>query len=55
MALGESRELIIPALEGYGVNGFPAWGIPPNGTLNFTLECLKIVQWFDLNFVWLLN
>jgi len=44
MALGETRELIIPAEEGYGVNGFPAWGIPPNGTLNFTLECLKIEQ-----------
>uniref|UniRef100_A0A7S3JMP9 peptidylprolyl isomerase n=1 Tax=Aureoumbra lagunensis TaxID=44058 RepID=A0A7S3JMP9_9STRA len=42
MKLGEIRELVIPASEGYGANGFPAWGIPPGGTLNFTLECLKI-------------
>ena len=42
MQVGEVRELIIPAHEGYGANGFPAWGIPPGGTLNFTLECLSI-------------
>jgi len=42
MQIGEVRELIIPSHEGYGAKGFPAWGIPPNGTLNFTLECLKI-------------
>ena len=42
MQIGEVRELIIPAHEGYGDNGFPAWGIPPKGTLNFTLECLEI-------------
>eukprot|EP00999_Lentomonas_sp_LEN2_P001663 NODE_2742_length_511_cov_36.080729_g2692_i0.p1 GENE.NODE_2742_length_511_cov_36.080729_g2692_i0~~NODE_2742_length_511_cov_36.080729_g2692_i0.p1 ORF type:complete len:117 (-),score=25.38 NODE_2742_length_511_cov_36.080729_g2692_i0:85-435(-) len=42
MKLGEERELIIPAEEGYGSNGFPAWGIPPGGTLNFTIEILKI-------------
>ena len=42
MKVGESRELIIPAHEGYGAAGFPAWGIPPGGTLNFTLECLKV-------------
>ena len=28
--------------QGYGKGGFPAWGIPPGGTLNFTLECLKV-------------
>ena len=39
---GEERELIIPAAEGYGSKGFPAWGIPPGGTLNFTLEVLSI-------------
>ena len=38
MQVGETRELIIPADEGYGAGGFPAWGIPPGGTLNFTLE-----------------
>jgi len=42
MEIGEVRELLIPAHEGYGTDGFPAWGIPPGGTLNFTLECLKI-------------
>eukprot|EP00035_Acanthoeca_spectabilis_P020244 m.431837 g.431837 ORF g.431837 m.431837 type:complete len:118 (+) comp17354_c0_seq1:81-434(+) len=42
MKLGEERELVIPAHEGYGANGFPAWGIPAGGTLNFTIEVLKI-------------
>ncbi|KAJ8598186.1 hypothetical protein CTAYLR_007386 [Chrysophaeum taylorii] len=42
MQVGETRELIIPAHEGYGASGFPAWGIPPGGTLVFTLECLAI-------------
>jgi len=42
MEVGEIRELLIPADEGYGADGFPAWGIPPGGTLNFTLECLRI-------------
>ena len=34
--------MIIPGAEGYGAAGFPAWGIPPNGTLDFELEVLKI-------------
>ncbi|EER14172.1 Peptidyl-prolyl isomerase FKBP12, putative [Perkinsus marinus ATCC 50983] len=42
MQLGEVRQLVIPANEGYGAQGFPAWGIPPNGTLNFEIEVLKI-------------
>mmetsp|Transcript_28038 Transcript_28038/g.58196 ORF Transcript_28038/g.58196 Transcript_28038/m.58196 type:complete len:118 (-) Transcript_28038:191-544(-) len=42
MQEGETRELLIPASEGYGDKGFPAWGIPGGGTLNFTLECLSI-------------
>ena len=42
MQLGEERKLTIPAHEGYGAAGFPAWGIPPNGTLEFTLEVLEI-------------
>ena len=42
MKLGETRQVIIPGHEGYGAQGFPAWGIPPNGTLDFTLEVLKI-------------
>ena len=44
MKVGEVRELVIPAAEGYGAGGFPAWGIPPGGTLTFTLECLAIVD-----------
>ena len=39
---GETRQVIIPAHEGYGAAGFPAWGIPPGGTLDFTLEVLSI-------------
>merc|ERR1712054_444971 len=31
MNVGEVRKLDIPADEGYGAGGFPAWGIPPNG------------------------
>ena len=36
------RELRIPAAEGYGENGFPAWGIPPKAELEFELEVLSI-------------
>merc|ERR1740130_528369 len=42
MKVGEERNLTIPGEEGYGAKGFPAWGITPNATLQFTLECLKI-------------
>ena len=42
MKQGESRKLLIPASEGYGERGFPAWGIPPGGTLDFTIEVLEI-------------
>jgi len=42
MKLGEVRELTIPADEGYGMGGFPAWGIPPKATLKFEIEVLKI-------------
>merc|ERR1719476_839507 len=38
----EVRMLKIPADEGYGANGFPSWGIPPGGDLDFELEVLKI-------------
>merc|ERR1719284_691045 len=39
MKIGEERKVIIPGHEGYGSQGFPAWGITPNATLEFTLEC----------------
>ena len=42
MKVGELRMLEIPADEGYGDGGFPAWGIPAGATLQFTLECLQI-------------
>ena len=42
MTVGEKRLLVIPAEEGYGKGGFPQWGIPPGGTLEFTLEVLSI-------------
>lgn len=44
MKIGEKRELLIPACEGYGTAGFAPWGVPPNATLTFTLEVLEIVQ-----------
>eukprot|EP00747_Dinoflagellata_sp_TGD_P185635 gnl/TRDRNA2_/TRDRNA2_42260_c0_seq1.p1 gnl/TRDRNA2_/TRDRNA2_42260_c0~~gnl/TRDRNA2_/TRDRNA2_42260_c0_seq1.p1 ORF type:complete len:213 (+),score=27.29 gnl/TRDRNA2_/TRDRNA2_42260_c0_seq1:71-709(+) len=42
MQVGEKRRLVIPPEEGYGVRGLSAWGIPPQATLEFTLECIKI-------------
>jgi peptidylprolyl isomerase len=36
------RKLLIPAKEGYGAGGFPEWGIPPNGSLDFEIEVLQI-------------
>ncbi len=42
MRIGEQRKLIIPGKEGYGESGFPAWGIPENATLEYTLECVSI-------------
>ncbi len=44
MKVGETRKLVIPGHEGYGAGGFPAWGITPNATLEFTLECLDVKQ-----------
>merc|ERR1712166_707780 len=40
--IGETRKLNIPAKEGYGERGFPAWGIPPGGGLLFEIEVLLI-------------
>ena len=42
MRIGEERVVTIPPREGYGAQGFPAWGIPPAATLQFTLEVLEI-------------
>mmetsp|Transcript_52478 Transcript_52478/g.84922 ORF Transcript_52478/g.84922 Transcript_52478/m.84922 type:complete len:141 (-) Transcript_52478:91-513(-) len=42
MSVGEVRKLDIPADEGYGASGFPAWGIPANGGLQFEIEVVSI-------------
>eukprot|EP00930_Biecheleria_cincta_P007397 TRINITY_DN10860_c0_g5_i1.p1 TRINITY_DN10860_c0_g5~~TRINITY_DN10860_c0_g5_i1.p1 ORF type:complete len:289 (-),score=59.94 TRINITY_DN10860_c0_g5_i1:17-883(-) len=44
MTKGEVRRLHIPAAEGYGLAGFPDWGIPPNGDLIFNLELVDIAK-----------
>mmetsp|Transcript_29896 Transcript_29896/g.65341 ORF Transcript_29896/g.65341 Transcript_29896/m.65341 type:complete len:146 (-) Transcript_29896:1324-1761(-) len=48
MQLGEIRKLDIPADEGYGARGFPQWGIPPGGGLDFEIEVLEIEQVSEL-------
>lgn len=40
--VGETRRLRIPAEEGYGALGFPAWGIPPGADLLFEIEVLDV-------------
>eukprot|EP01063_Lacrimia_lanifica_P041170 TRINITY_DN953_c0_g1_i1.p2 TRINITY_DN953_c0_g1~~TRINITY_DN953_c0_g1_i1.p2 ORF type:complete len:117 (+),score=49.30 TRINITY_DN953_c0_g1_i1:60-410(+) len=42
MQENEVRQIVIPAAEGYGAGGFPAWGIPAGATLDFEIEILKI-------------
>ncbi len=42
MKIGEVRKLRIPANEGYGASGFPAWKIPAKATLSFEIEVLSI-------------
>jgi FKBP-type peptidyl-prolyl cis-trans isomerase len=42
MSKGEVRKLRIPADEGYGEAGFPAWNIPGGATLSFEIEVLEI-------------
>ena len=36
------RDLVIPAAEGYGGEGFGAWGIPAHAPLQFEIEVLAI-------------
>jgi len=42
MRVGEVRRLVIPADEGYGSRGFPAWGIPGGATLDFQIELVSV-------------
>eukprot|EP00796_Vickermania_ingenoplastis_P005008 gene5008-3603_t len=42
MAVGETSELLMTGDYAYGSRGFPAWNIPPNASLLFEIEMLKI-------------
>lgn len=42
MMVGERRRLVIPSKFGYGEQGTPGGPIPPNATLIFEIELLKI-------------
>jgi len=42
MKVGGERKLVIPPSLGYGSSGTPGGSIPPNSTLDFTVDLLKI-------------
>jgi FKBP-type peptidyl-prolyl cis-trans isomerase len=42
MQLGEESTLDVRSDWAYGAGGFPAWGIPENADLLFTIEILSI-------------
>eukprot|EP00636_Phaeomonas_parva_P002898 CAMPEP_0118861490 /NCGR_PEP_ID=MMETSP1163-20130328/7005_1 /TAXON_ID=124430 /ORGANISM="Phaeomonas parva, Strain CCMP2877" /LENGTH=112 /DNA_ID=CAMNT_0006795307 /DNA_START=49 /DNA_END=387 /DNA_ORIENTATION=+ len=41
MKIGERAKITCTPDYGYGAGGFPAWGIPPNGTLMFDIEVMS--------------
>jgi FKBP-type peptidyl-prolyl cis-trans isomerase len=43
MKEGEKRQLVVPAALGYGASGTPDGTIPPNATLVFEVELLKVL------------
>jgi len=44
MKVGGERKLVIPPSLGYGSQGTPGGPIPPNATLNFTVDLLSVTQ-----------
>lgn len=42
MQPGETTELLMTGDYAYGARGFPAWKIPPNASLLFDIQLLKI-------------
>jgi FKBP-type peptidyl-prolyl cis-trans isomerase len=42
MKVGGKRNLVIPSELGYGATGTPGGQIPPNATLKFAIELLKV-------------
>lgn len=47
MKEGEVRQLVIPASLGYGSRGTPDGTIPPNATLVFEVQLLKVLSSHD--------